>query len=448
MWEKIRVIFTIPELRQKILLTLLLLAIYRVGWQIPLPIVDTTQMTSFFSKRDSGGLGDLFNQVSMFSASQLSQATIFGLGIMPYISASIIFQLLGSVYPPLEKLQKEGESGRKKINEYTRYATVVLCIGQSWFYVGWLMTGRLALPGLPRRCLLAVYRRDDHDRRHRLSDVAGRADRRIRHRQRHQLVDHGGHSRPNAPGGLAGPRQADSADRLGVGRPRGGQVGVETLLVLAVLFVGVVFGVVLITQGQRRIPTQSAKHVRGRRVYGGNRQYLPLRVNQAGVMPIIFASSLLLFPQVLFSVFEQVASQYADACRHLPPRRLLDLQRPVRPLDLLLLLFLDRHFLQSQGHVGQPEKLRHVHSRLPAGPADGRLSGKSHGADHLRRRRLSRRRGHSADVGLVLGGRKYGLASFYGGTSLLIAVSVAFDVVQKIDSHLVMRNYRGLLERG
>ena len=143
MWEKIRVIFTIPELRQKILLTLLLLAIYRVGWQIPLPIVDYHKMTAFFSQGAQQGLADLFNQVAMFSASKLNQATIFGLGIMPYISASIIFQLLGSVYPPLEKLQKEGESGRKKINEYTRYATVVLCIGQSWVYVRYLMGSTL-----------------------------------------------------------------------------------------------------------------------------------------------------------------------------------------------------------------------------------------------------------------------------------------------------------------
>ncbi|MDZ7618974.1 MAG: preprotein translocase subunit SecY, partial [Patescibacteria group bacterium] len=138
MWEKIRVIFTIPELRQKILLTLGLLAIYRVGWQIPLPIVDHKAMEAFFQEGGPGGLGEFLRMVQTFSASQLSQATIFGLGIMPYISASIIFQLLGSVYPPLEKLQKEGESGRKKINEYTRYATVVLCVGQSWMYVQWL----------------------------------------------------------------------------------------------------------------------------------------------------------------------------------------------------------------------------------------------------------------------------------------------------------------------
>ena len=113
MWEKIRTIFTIPELRQKILLTCGLLAVYRVGWQITLPLVNATAMSAYF-KSQGGGLGQIFQQVAMFSASQLSQATIFGLGIMPYISASIIFQLLGSVYAPLEKLQKEGESGRKR----------------------------------------------------------------------------------------------------------------------------------------------------------------------------------------------------------------------------------------------------------------------------------------------------------------------------------------------
>ena len=132
MWEKIRVVFTIPELRKKILFTLMLLAIYRVGWQISLPIMDTEELRKSF---EGGQFGDLLDQVAVFSATNLSQATIFGLGIMPYISASIIFQLLGSVYPPLERLQKEGESGRKKINEYTRYATVVLCLGQSWVYV-------------------------------------------------------------------------------------------------------------------------------------------------------------------------------------------------------------------------------------------------------------------------------------------------------------------------
>ena len=305
MWEKIRVIFTIPELRQKILLTLLLLAIYRLGWQIPLPMVDHKKMTAFFGQEGEKGLGALFDQVAMFSASSLNQATIFGLGIMPYISASIIFQLLGSVYPPLEKLQKEGESGRKKINEYTRYATVVLCLGQSWMYMKFLIGQQSDLRAVPGRQMRS---RSVGQFTGVLTMTAGTVFLMWLGEQIDEYGIGNGISLLIMAGILARmpfaiyedlikPIQQNGLELGGGGR---GSIGVETILVLAVLFVAVVFAVVLITQGQRRIPTQSAKHVRGRRVYGGTRQYLPLRVNQAGVMPIIFASSLLLFPSVIF----------------------------------------------------------------------------------------------------------------------------------------------------
>src|SRR5436309_1148664 len=134
---RFKAIFMIPELRQKILITLLFLAIYRIGYSIPLPFVDQREMNKHLGA--TGGLGAVLNYVSMFSGGDLSHATLFGLGIMPYISASIIFQLLAAVYPPLEKLQKEGESGRKKINEYTRYATVFICLFQSYWYVQYIM---------------------------------------------------------------------------------------------------------------------------------------------------------------------------------------------------------------------------------------------------------------------------------------------------------------------
>src|SRR6516164_7244653 len=135
--DKFAAIFIIPELRQKILLTLLFLAIYRVGYHIPLPFINQAEMNKNLDS--SGPLGNILGYVSMFSGGNLSQATIFGLGIMPYISASIIFQLLAAVYPPLEKLRKEGASGQKKINEYTRYATVVICFFQAALYVRYIM---------------------------------------------------------------------------------------------------------------------------------------------------------------------------------------------------------------------------------------------------------------------------------------------------------------------
>ena len=142
MLSRLRTVFTIPELRQKVVITLVLLAVYRMGFSIPLPFIDQATFAEQFKKMtDQQGMGQMLQAVALLSASSLGNASIFGLGIMPYISASIIFQLLGQVYPPLEALQKEGESGRKKINEFTRYATVVICLGQSFFWIRMLTGG-------------------------------------------------------------------------------------------------------------------------------------------------------------------------------------------------------------------------------------------------------------------------------------------------------------------
>jgi preprotein translocase subunit SecY len=455
MWEKTRVIFTIPELRQKIILTLLLLAIYRIGWQIPLPIADYHKMTALFSSKADGGLADVFDKVAVFSASKLNQATIFGLGIMPYISASIIFQLLGSVYPPLEKLQKEGESGRKKINEYTRYATVILCIGQSWFYLrgflvpygliyeDFLVNGQLPfqwqLMGVMTMTAGTVFlmwlgeQIDEYGIGNGIS-----------------LLIMAGILARMLPAGyqdLYKPIEQQGGLELGGGAIAGG-VGVETLLVLAVLFVGVVFGVVLITQGQRRIPTQSAKHVRGRRVYGGTRQYLPLRVNQAGVMPIIFASSLLLFPSMILQYMVKA---------HPSLQPIQDLfQREsgwtYNFLYVALIYFFCYFWTAISFNPKDMSDNLKDHGTFIPGYRPGRRT-----ADYLEKvmvRITYVGAGFLALVAIlptIISSSmqlKYDLASFYGGTSLLIAVSVAFDLVQKIDSHLVMRNYRGLLEKG
>src|SRR5438876_3179886 len=142
--NKLITIFHVPELRRKILITVLFLAIYRIGYFVPLPIVDQVAMAERMKQMQGGALGQVLGLVWLFSGGNLSQACIFGLGIMPYISSSIIFQLLASVYPPLEKLQKEGEAGRKKINEYTRYATVPICMVQAFGYVKYVL-GSMAL---------------------------------------------------------------------------------------------------------------------------------------------------------------------------------------------------------------------------------------------------------------------------------------------------------------
>jgi preprotein translocase subunit SecY len=448
MWKKLRTVFTIPELRQKIVLTLVLLAVYRIGWQITLPLVNAEAMRAFFSR--AGGLSDIFAQVAMFSASQLSQATIFGLGIMPYISASIIFQLLGSVYPPLEKLQKEGETGRKKINEYTRYATVLLCIGQSWFYVhflvtqpnfiyagflenghlgmGWQLTMVMTMTAGTVFLMWLGEQIDEYGIGNGISllIMAG-----IVARMPGAAVQD--IIRPIAQTGL----------ELSGGR---GQMGVAMLMVLAALFVGVVLGVVLITQGQRRIPTQSAKHVRGRKVYGGTRQYLPVRVNHAGVMPIIFASSLLLFPLTLF----QYLAQRSPFWRPLENAFHRQESWTYNILYVILIYFFCYFWTAiSFNPKDVADNLKDYGSFIP-GYRPGRRT-----ADYLEKvmvRITYVGAGFLAVVAIIptlvssWAGINYGLSAFYGGTSLLIAVSVAFDLVQKIDSHLVMRNYRGLLE--
>ncbi len=453
MWEKIRVVFTIPELRQKILLTLFLLAIYRIGWQIPLPIVNTEAMTAFFGEQSGTGLGRIVAQVAVFSASQLSQATIFGLGIMPYISASIIFQLLGSVWPPLERLQKEGESGRKKINEYTRYATIVLCIGQSWAYVGFLISRGLVHEQFLTEAgtlgigwqLTAV-----------LTMTAGTAFLMWLGEQIDEYGIGNGISllimagilarMPAAGWTLLQPMIQQGGVQLGGGP---GGVGVETLLVLAVLFVGVITGVVFITQGQRRIPTQSAKHIRSRRVYGGTRQYLPLRVNQAGVMPIIFASSLLLFPSVLFGYLQgaypesSTLSAVADAFRRGDSY--------VYNIMYVGLIYFFCYFWTAITFNPRDiaDNLKNYGTFIP-GYRPGRRT-----AEYLEKVMVRITYVGAGVLALVAiiptliatwMNIDFMVASFYGGTGLLIAVSVAFDLVQKIDSHLVMRNYKGLLE--
>jgi len=450
--EKIRVIFTIPELRQKILLTLGLLAIYRIGWQVPLPIIDPKAMSAFAEQ--AGGIGDLLRTVAVFSASQLSQATIFGLGIMPYISASIIFQLLGTVWPPLERLQKEGEAGRKKINEYTRYATVLICVLQSWAYVAFLSSARVGEQSLIQSSFLVDGRLPFVWQ---LVAVMTMTAGTIFLMWLGEQIDEFGIGNGISLLIMAGILAAMPSALVELGSETnwevgggGGKLGVETILVLAALFVGVVAGVVFMTQGQRRIPTQSAKHVRGRRVYGGTRQYLPLRVNQAGVMPIIFASSLLLFPQMFFQYLSS-AFPGNDLLRTLYDSFTRGQSYLYNVLYIALIYFFCYFWTAiTFNPTEMADNLKNFGAFIP-GYRPGKRT-----ADYLERvmeRITYVGAGFLALVAVIptIVGGALGIpaqvASFYGGTGLLIAVSVAFDLVQKIDSHLVMRNYGGLLEK-
>ncbi|MDR0869798.1 MAG: preprotein translocase subunit SecY [Planctomycetaceae bacterium] len=453
MFQKIRVIFSIPELRQKIILTLALLAVYRVGWWIPLPVIDVAKMRDFWAGQQ--GIGALMSQISVFTGTQFEQLTIFGLGIMPYISASIIFQLLATVWDKLKNIQKDGESGRKKINEWTRYATVLICLFQSAVYV--VAVGRMGLyndaivnpdGSLPRMWLLTAV----------IVMTAGTTFLMWLGEQIDEYGIGNGISILIMAGIVANLPAAVQKLGAKVYNPDSGfaigsdstHLGVEVLIVLAALFITVVVGVIFITKGQRRIPTQSAKHIRGRKTFGGNRQFLPLKVNQAGVMPIIFASSLLLIPQTLFTMLAGRNPSGFWGFFH-------DMFQ--RQTFFYILLFVAGIYFfcyfwtaVTFNPKDMADNLKNYGSFIP-GYRPGTTT-----ANYLEKVMIRITYVGASFLALIailpniistliVGTDNYLLAGFFGGTSLLIVVSVIIDLVDKIDSHLVMRNYKGLLEK-
>ncbi len=455
MFEKLRIIFSIPELRKKILLTIGLLAVYRVGFHIPLPMVATNLDTP------GSTASEFFERLTVFAASDLRQATIFGLGIMPYISASIIFQLLGSVYKPLEDLKKEGEAGRKKLNEYTRYLTVAICLVQSYMYLKFmLMSGGPAGYGNINPNFLNADATGLYFGWQMVAVLVMTCGTIFLMWLGEQIDEYGignGISLLIMAGILAQMPKAlyelvrnMKTELTGLSR---GQIGIETLVLLVVLFVGVVFGVVFITLGQRKIPTQSAKFTRGRRVYGGTRQYLPLRINQAGVMPIIFASSLLMIPGMLLAALAGFAGSESFLFKPMNYLGLMlnDQASFVFNLLYVMMIFFFCYFWTAItfNPKEMSDNLRDSGTFIP-GYRPGKRT-----TDYLEKVMVRITYVGAAFLSIVAIvptvvygslGVPYSIAGFYGGTGLLIAVSVAFDLVQKIDSHLVMRNYRGLLE--
>ncbi|WP_435022007.1 preprotein translocase subunit SecY [Tundrisphaera sp. TA3] len=462
------ILFKVPELQRKILMTAMFLAIYRVGYFIPLHVVNQAKLESYQNQLNQTAAGKVFGAVAMFGGTQIGMSTIFGLGIMPYISASIIFQLLGSVVPSLEAMMKEGESGRKKINEYTRYATVILCLIQSTLWVQYMMSSLdivhpdfRTLPNIIV-CVLTM--------------TAGTIFLMWIGEQIDEYGIGNGISLLIMAGILA--RMPESITRLLANSTthissEGGKHGLLTLAALVVVFLAVVVGVIAITESQRRIPTQSAKHVRGRRVYGGTKQYLPLKVNQAGVMPIIFASSLLMFPFFILNSLKQATTTWTL------PKKIGDVVQPMTLLDSIkygLGSFFEAgaDAFQSHGYVytmfyivliyffcyfwtaitfnpkDMADNLKDYGSFIP-GYRPGRRT-----ADYLEKVMLRITYVGAAFLSLVAVipslvsaflGVDYTIASFLGGTGLLIVISVCLDLVQKIDSHLIMRNYSGLVSK-
>ena len=429
--------FRIPELRKKILFTLGALIVYRFGCLLPIPGVNVEILEDVMRKQQTGALGQLFSMVTMLSGGALGRGTVFALGIMPYISATIIFQLLTGVIPALEKLRKEGESGMKKIRQYERYTTVGLCLLQGFMWVSW-MSGQRPSAGMDAIFVNWWFMRL-------VGIITMTTGTMILVWLGDQITQFGIGNGISLiiMGGIIARLPMAFYDVLWAQKPDPGMI-----IFLIVAFLLVVGGVVLMTQGQRRIPVQQAKHTRGRRVYGGQRQYLPFRVNHSGVMPVIFASTLLLFPNIIFKMlgnhwqfFNRIDQEYFTQGTWI-----------YIALYILLIYFFS-YFWTSLMFKPKDlsDNLQDYGSFIP-GIRPGQRTATY--LENIMTRITLAGATFLAAVAIIpqimtaslpVG---FSTASFYGGTGLLIVVGVALDVVDKIESHLMMRHYEGFMRKG
>jgi len=438
-------IFRIPDLRNKVIFTVAMLLIYRIGFHIPVPCVDQDKMTAAVAQRDTGSpLGRAAEYMQMFTGGTLSKSSVFGLGIMPYITASIILMLLQEVVPALKKLRMEGQSGYKKIQEYTRYLTVFICVIQSMMFLK-MFVGGFTYAGMERQAMMMGI----------ISLTAGTVFLMWLGEQIDEYGIGNGISLIIMAGIISRMPWAirslmENVDFTVTAQP--GTIGPAKILFLLAAFVFVVAGAILITQGQRRIPIQQAKQMRGRRVYGGQRHYLPLRVNHGGVMPIIFASSFMMFLPVLVSQLQNVKS-LRDS------NFLLSLQGALGPgaftynVLYMLLIFLFAYFwvtVQFQPKE-MAKNLRDSGSFIP-GLRPGRRT-----AEYLETVMTRVTYFGAAFLAIIAVvpsvisitlGIDWRVATFLGGTGLLIVVSVSLDLVQKIEANLLMRSYEGFSTTG
>jgi preprotein translocase subunit SecY len=422
-------IFKIPELKRRILFTLALLIVYRVGVQVPTPGVDSTALASIFA----AAKGTLLGLVDMFSGGALERLSVFALGIMPYISASIILQLLTVVVPHLEQLKKEGEAGRKKITQYTRYGTVVLSIIQGLGIAVGLETmtapGGAAVvlaPGWGFRLMTVI------------TLTAGTA---FIMWLGEQITERG------IGNGISLIIFTGIVCRMPVAIGRTfqllstGEISIFLVIVLIVMMVAVVGVIIFVEQGQRRISVQYAKRVVGRRMYGGQSTHLPLKINSAGVIPPIFASSIIMFPATIAS-FINVPWMKTIADALMPGQVLYELI-----FVGFIIFFCYFYTAVTFNPTDVADNMKKAGGFIP-GIRPGRRT-----AEHIDRV-LSR---------ITLGGALYvsvicvlpsilisqfNVPFYFGGTALLIVVGVAIDTISQIESHMLTRHYEGFLKGG
>ncbi len=454
MIESVKNVFAIPELRKRVLFTLGILGVYRIGSHIPTPGVNTEALQILVEQAGN----TMFGLYNMFSGGNLAQATIFALGIMPYISASIILQLLTVVWPYLERLSKEGELGRRKITQYTRYSTIALCVVQSMAIAIFLerqtnIAGGLPLvyePGWSFR-LMTV-----------LTLTTGTA---FIMWLGEQITERGignGMSLIIFAGIVVG---LPTAVLTTLDQMRSGAIGLFTLIALVVVMVLVIGAVVFIERGHRRVTVQYAKRVVGRRMYGGTSTHIPLKVNTGGVIPVIFASSILAFPATAATAFpvggwfQTVTDQLQNG---MPAYYLLFVG------GIIFFAYFYTAIIFNPDDVA--ENMRKYGGFIP-GIRPGKRT-----AEHIDtiltritfagsiylalvavmpdlmitgfRADAVPFIGDQLDVllpGFITNG--LGVTFYFGGTSLLIIVGVSMDTVQQVESQLIMRHYDGFMKK-
>ena len=422
-------IFKIPELKKRILFTLALLIVYRIGVHVPVPGIDSVALASFFKQTE----GTIFGIVNMFSGGAFERLSVFALGIMPYISASIILQLLTVVIPHLEQLKKEGEQGRKKITQYTRYGTVVLSIIQGFgISVGLESMSApdgspvVLLPGWAFRLMTVI------------TLTAGTA---FIMWLGEQITERG------IGNGISLIIFAGIVVRLPVASVNTvrllstGEMGIFAVLILVVLMVAVVGFIIFVEQGQRRIPVQYAKRVVGRRMYGGQSTHLPLKINTSGVIPPIFASSIIMFPATIGSFVEvEWIQTFTGAIR---PGNL------VYELLFVSFIFFFCYFYTAVtfNPVDVADNMKKAGGYIP-GIRPGKRT-----ADYIDKVLTRITLGGAIYVSTVcvlpsILITRFNVPFYFGGTALLIVVGVAIDTVSQMESHMLSRHYEGFLKKG
>ena len=434
--------WSIPELRRKLLFTLAMLALYEVGIFIPVPGINGSELGRIFNELATASGGGLLNLLDMFTGGALSHATIFALGIMPYISATIIVEtLLATAIPSLEKLRKEGMTGYRKLHQYSRYATVVLAVVNSFMYAMLLEKAIPAqfhaqivlFPGLGFRVLTI------------LTMTGGMA---LIMWLAEQITERG------IGNGMSLLMTASIVGRIPLAirditvqlGPSGSQSPMAPLaaILMGTFFVAIVTGVIFVEQGQRRIPVQYARRVIGRKVYGGQSTYLPLKVNSGGVLPIIFAVSLLYFPIQLAGFVPQLHGLMGWFSR---TSLIFNL------LYAVLILFFTYFSTAITAHqfLDAADQMKKVGAFIP-GIRPGQSTVEY--LDKILTRVTFVAALYLVGIAIlpdvIMAWMKIPprVAGFFGGTSLLIVVGVTLDTMKQIESHLLMRHYEGFFKSG